>query len=77
MKYDYSKLLGRIIEVCGTRREFARRMGFSQNSCSRKLRGVKPFKQVEIDMAAELLGIPGEEIQTYFFKRKSSINVNN
>ena len=76
MEYDYSKLIGRIIEVCGTRREFARRMGFSENSCSKKLRGIQPFKQAQIDRAADLLGIPGKEIQTYFFNRKSSKNVN-
>ena len=37
MRYDYSKLLGRIIEMFGTRAVFADKMCMSEHTLSRKL----------------------------------------
>lgn len=67
--YDYRKLLGRIIEICGTRYNFAKEMGISERSISLKLNGIREFKQNEIEHACSILKIPKEEIPEYFFKQ--------
>ena len=46
MPYNYKKLLGRIVEVCGTQASFADRMGLSERSVSLKLNGQRPWKQL-------------------------------
>jgi len=70
MKYDYSKLIGRIIEKCGTRAAFAEAMGMSERSISLKLNNKIPFKQPEMEKAAHILDFPLSEIQIYFFTLK-------
>ena len=65
--YNYSKLSGRIVEVCGTRQEFAKRIGLSERSVSLKLNGNREFKQNDIEKACFALHIPREEIPDYFF----------
>lgn len=70
MAYDYRKLLGKIREVYGTSCEFAKAMNLSERSISLKLNGKVGWKQQEIDLACELLGIPYSEVSEYFFKRK-------
>lgn len=67
MNYNYSKLVGRFTEVYGTQARFCKELGISQRSLSLKLHNKTPFKQKEITRAAELLAIPGSEIQCYFF----------
>lgn len=67
MNYNYSKLIGRFTEVYGTQVRFCKELGISQRSLSLKLHNKTPFKQKEITRAAELLDIPGNEIQHYFF----------
>lgn len=68
--YDYSKLLGRIVEVCGTQQLFAERMHLSIQSVCKKLQQKVPFKQDEIDNAIIILNLEKEDIPTYFFKYK-------
>ncbi len=46
--FDYSKLSGKIIEVCGTRENFAKQMGIGVGTLSGKLKGKYPFTQDEI-----------------------------
>lgn len=70
MAYDYSKLNGRIVEVCGTQAAFAERMNLSERSVSLKLNNKVPWKQPEMQKAARVLGFPKVEIQTYFFTMK-------
>ncbi len=70
MAYNYSKLNGKIVEVCGNRGEFAKRMGLSENSISCKLNNKVCFKQSEIEKAITILGIPETEIQFYFFAKE-------
>ncbi len=70
MAYDYSKLLGRIIEKFGTRSKYARAFGLSERSMSLKLTGQRPFKQPEIQKSCELLDINASEIPSYFFAIK-------
>ncbi len=67
IKYDYSKLRGRILEICGTTLEFAKQMKLSQRSISLKLNNKLYFKQNEIQRAVEILSIKDEDINLYFF----------
>lgn len=67
MAYNYSKLNGRIVEICGTQAIFAEKMGLSERTISLKLNNKVPWKQTEITKACEILLIPEDEIQSYFF----------
>ena len=67
MKYEYRKLRGRIVEVFRTHRAFAKELGLSENSLSKKLNGRSQFDQNDMERWAELLKIPFEEIGLYFF----------
>ncbi len=69
LHYDYSKLSGRIVEICGTQAEFAKRMGLSERTVSLKMNNKVPWKQQEIELACEELDIRPEEIQVYFFTK--------
>ncbi len=53
--YLYSKLKGRIVERYGTQANFARKIGISKNSISKKLTGKTEFSQSDIEQWAELL----------------------
>lgn len=67
MAYNYSKLNGRIVEICGTQAIFAEKMGLSERTVSLKLNNKVPWKQTEITKACRVLDIREEEIQAYFF----------
>ena len=67
MPYNYSKLLGRIVEKVRTQGEFAERMGVSERTMSLKLNGKIDWKQAEILKACHLLNICENEIPLYFF----------
>ena len=70
MEYDYSKLLGRIKEICGGQHEFAERMGLSDRTVSLKLNNKIPWKQTEIQKATQILEFSPCDIQLYFFTLK-------
>lgn len=70
MEYDYSKLNGRIVEKCGTQAIFAERMNLSERTVSLKLNNKIPWKQPEMQKAADVLDFPNDEIQVYFFTLK-------
>ena len=70
MSYDYSKLIGKIIEKYGKRASFAKAMKLSEHSLSMKLNSKISFKQEEIVKACRLLGIDFSEIPVYFFAVK-------
>ncbi len=70
MPYDYSKLDGKIKEICGTQSRFAKDMGLSERSVSLKMNGRVPWSQPEMQKAADILHIPLPELQDYFFKIK-------
>lgn len=67
MGYDYSKLNGKIVEVFGTRGNFAKQMGLSERTISLKLNNKVFWKQNEIQKAINLLNIQIKEMQDYFF----------
>lgn len=70
--FDYSALIGRIIEKFGTRKAFAKAVGYSENTISKKLSGKIPISTNDITEWSSplLLDIPYTEIPTYFFKLK-------
>lgn len=61
------KLRGRIVEICGTQDEFAKKMGKDRSTLNQKLNGKRDFTQSEINLACEVLHIPSEEVTAYFF----------
>ena len=71
---DYSKLKGRIVEIFGSQKYLAAKANLSERSLSLKLNNERYFTQPEIILIAELLNIPYENINDYFFCIKSSNN---
>jgi hypothetical protein len=67
MKFDFSKLLGRIIEKFGTRAAFAAAINLAESALSNRLSGKMHFDADEIYLACQLLGIEPQEIPVYFF----------
>lgn len=70
MRFDYSRLRGKIKEVFHTQEAFAEALGISSTALSQKLTGQVQFKQEEMDESCELLDIPKEFIPVYFFNQK-------
>ena len=68
VKFDLSKLRGRIAERGLTQTEFAKQMGWSNAGCSYRFNGTTFLKQTDIAKAIEILEIPTEEVVEYFFK---------
>lgn len=74
MSYDYSKLKGKIVEVCGSQSAFAKAMDWSDRTTTAKLNSKVYWKQPEICKALDILGIDYKHIQIYFFKEKVQNN---
>ena len=74
--FDYSKLIGRIIEKFGTRKSFASAVGYSENTISRKLSGKIPISTEDITewSSPSVLDISYSDIPEYFFKLKVQAN---
>ena len=70
VKFDYSRLKGRIIERFGTASAFASAMGFKPNMLTSRLKNETPWKDQDILTACKLLCISPEEIPAYFFTPK-------
>lgn len=71
MKYNYAKLNGRIVEICGTQGVFAERMGMSEVSISKRLNNKLEWRQTEMLKAAKILELGVSEIVVYFFSPKT------
>lgn len=71
MSYDYSKLIGRIKEKCGSQAIFAQKMNISERTVSLKLNNIRDWRQEEIDRACgnDVLDICVSDIPSYFFKQ--------
>lgn len=67
MDFDYSKLRGKIKEVCGTQENFAQRIGIGTVSLSKRLNNQLDFTQREITTACDVLNIPMDKASEYFF----------
>lgn len=67
MPYTYRKLKGRIAELYGTQGNFAKKVGISRNSMSKKLTCKTEFSQKDIILWAFLLNVNKDEYGDYFF----------
>lgn len=67
---SYAKLRGRIREMFGTNKEFAKAMDLDTSSISMKLNGRVAWKREDIEKACEVLEIPIEDVYQYFFMKK-------
>ncbi len=72
MNFDYCKLRGRIREIFGTEKQFAKAMKMTAATLSAKLNGLQVFSQKEISLAVDLLQLSDSDIPTYFFSTKTS-----
>ena len=68
--FNYNKLRGRIREVFETQGKFAKAIGKSETSVSKRLNNEIPFDQIDIQKSIEVLNIPVTEIKDYFFNPK-------
>ena len=69
MKYNYSKLLGRIKECGLTQEKLATAIGKNKSTVSMKLNGLCAFTQKEIDDICKVLDISNNDIGDYFFTK--------
>lgn len=67
MPYTYNKLKGRITEVFGTQANFAKAVGLSKNSVSKKLAGKTEFSQSDVERWANLLHIERRAFGEFFY----------
>ena len=70
MPSDYSKVKGRIVEMCGTQGMFAKLIGLSERTVSLKLSGRRPFYQSDIEKSLIALHLTHADIPAYFFTLK-------
>ena len=77
MKFDHSKLLGRIRECGYTQSELAQAIQRQPSTISMKLSNHACFTSLEIFKISKLLNIPISDIGDYFFCFDSSENKNN
>ena len=65
--FDFSKLKGKIKEKLGTQREYAKALGYSEKTISKKLSNQTPFTQKDIEKSIKVLDL--ESADPYFFKK--------
>ena len=66
-KFDYRRLRGKIVEVCGSQTALATQMGISAITLTQKLKGRVAFRNDEILHISKILDIPVADIPAYFF----------
>ena len=69
IQYNYSKLVGRIVEKYGTRENYAKAFGCSSEHLSKFLNNKWFLKQPGIDRMCSLLDISENDIYYYFFDK--------
>ena len=70
MRFDYSKLLGRMKECGYTQERLAQTVGISVGTMSLKLNNKANFYQPEMQKICEALNITGAEVYAVFFTLK-------
>lgn len=70
VKFNFSKLKGKIIEKYSSQKDFAQALGVSRVTVSNKLNNKVPFGQEEIDTICKLLDIQKKDIGDYFFTKR-------
>ena len=68
-RYDYRKLLGKMREQRVTQEVLAEKVGISATSMNLSLNNKRDFRQEEILIICESLGISPSDIPTYFFTK--------
>ena len=63
---EYSKLRGKIIEKCGSVKNFSSLIGKTPNTICAKLKGKSSWKDKDIDAACHILDISKQEAHLYF-----------
>jgi hypothetical protein len=70
MAFDFRKLRGRIKEIYGSEKAFAKDMGMAQSSLSARLNNIIHWDGAETKKACDLLTIPDDEVVAYFYTPK-------
>lgn len=70
VKYNYSKLKGRIKELDMTLNGFAERLGIAEQTLYKKFNNQTYFTQEEIDKAMKIIMQPMSKVQLYFLIKK-------
>lgn len=73
-KCKYPKLDGKITEVFGTRGAFAKAINLNINTVSRKMNGASSWKNDQMLDACKALGIPDNDISSYFLSNSALIS---
>lgn len=68
--FNYSKLRGRIIEKCGSVESFAKQVGLSNVSMSKKLNNKAGISREDIICWSDVLEISKEDYGAYFFTKE-------
>ena len=66
----YGKLREKIRCVCGTISAFSDAVGRDRSTISKKLNGIVPWDQVEIEDCCRILGLSTDDIPEYFFYKE-------
>lgn len=69
MKYNHSKLLGRMRELGFTQERLAEAIGINRSTLSSKLNGLSYFSTEEMDTICKELDIPNDDVGKYFFAK--------
>lgn len=77
IEYNYSKLKGKIRELDMTLKDFAKKIGISEQTLNLRFQNKRPFRQQEIEKAMILFDEPIENIHIYFFTKKVAKNETN
>lgn len=67
IRFNYSKLKGKITEKCGTQKAFAALLGITECTLTSKLSGHSYFTQEEIYRSIEILDLETGSMTLYFF----------
>ena len=67
MKYNHSKLLGKIKECGFTQERLAKAIGINKSTLNSKLKGQFYFSTEEMDSICRELNISSDDIGEYFF----------
>lgn len=67
---NYSFLRGKIVEKCGSLKNFAQKLEISKQELSNKLNNKSSFSQFQIQKTIDILKLTNEEVGKCFFVQK-------
>lgn len=67
MRFDYSKLLGRMKECGYTQEKLSKAIGISKSTLNQKLKNKANFYHPEMQKICKVLNITGAEVYAIFF----------